>query len=141
MPWAFEKEAEAPFYIHGDALAIKRDIRLTDPGARVLAASGCAPQLTLNRCGAGRAAYMSGFVYSPEAARMLLELIVYMTGANAVYAGRSDDPRVGVAWFPASRTLVTMNDADAPVETRVRWPGGEIGLSLAAGELRFVEVS
>ena len=140
MPWAFETEADAPFYIHADALAKKRDIRLTDPNARVLAASDGAPQLTLNRCGEGCAAYMSGFAYSPEAARMLLEMLVHMTGADASAAGVSDDPRVGADWFPASRTLVVMNDADAPVEATVRWPGGERRFALGAEELRFVEV-
>ena len=55
-------------------------------------------------------------------------------------AGISDDPRVGADWFPASRTLVVMNDADAPVEATVRWPGGERRFALGAEELRFVEV-
>ena len=140
MPWSFESEAKAPFYIHRDALTQKRNIRLTDPNARVLAAGDGAPQMTLNRCGRGCAAYMSGFAYSPEAARMLLELLVYMTGTDGAAAGLSDDPRVGVAWFPGSSTLVVMNDADVPVDATVRWPGGERRLALKAGETRFEEI-
>ncbi len=140
MPWAFETKADAPFYIHRDALAVKRDIRLTDPEAKVLAAACGAPQLTLKRCGAGCAAYLSGFAYSPEASRMLLELLAYMTGAEGCGAGISDDLRVGVAWFPSSNTLTVMNDADVHVDTTVRWPGGERRIALRAGEMRFEEI-
>ena len=119
------------------ALADKPGIRLTDPDTKVLD-QGCAgPRLTLHEFGKGKAVYMSGFQYSPAAARMLLELLLYLTGKDAAEAGVCEDSRVEVAWFPASATLVMMNNAEAPVDAVVRCPAGERRVQLAPLEMQF----
>ena len=129
-PWAFETE-KAPFFVSPEALAVKPGVRLTGPDTRVLRAEGGLPQLTLRRFGKGQAAYLSGFAYSPAAARMLLELLLYLTGANGADAAICDDPRVEAAWFPADSTLVALNNAEETVAATVRCPAGDIPLTLA----------
>ncbi len=136
MPWETQPET-APFAVPADALADKPGIRLTDPDTKVLD-QGCAgPRLTLHEFGKGKAVYLSGFQYSPAAARMLLELLLYLTGKDAAEAGVCEDPRVEVAWFPASATLVMMNNAEAPVDAVVRCPAGERRVQLAPLEMQF----
>ena len=136
MPWETQPEA-APFAVPAGALADKPGIRLTDPDTKVLD-QGCAgPRLTLHEFGKGKAVYMSGFQYSPAAARMLLELLLYLTGKDAAEAGVCEDSRVEVAWFPASATLVMMNNAEAPVDAVVRCPAGERRVQLAPLEMQF----
>ena len=138
-PWSFEVQP-APFAVCDDALAAMPGARLTDPDTKVLVAEGGAPRMTLHAFGKGCAAWLSGFEYSPAAARMLLELLLHMTGRTGKDAGISDDPMVETAWFPASKTLVVMNDANAPVEANIEWPGGTTRVALGPEELKFVQV-
>ena len=71
---------------------------------------------------------------------MLLELLVYLTGARAEAAGCCSHPLVETAWFPASGTLVLMNNDDKAVRAEARWPEGRIAVSLEAGEMKFIPV-
>lgn len=113
-------------------------MRLTDPDTQVLAARNGAPQMTLHRFGKGCAAYLSGFSYSAEAARMLLDLLLYMTGKDGRSAGYCDNPMVETTWFPVSNTLVVMNNSDNRVSTQVEWPGGGDRITLEPQEMRFI---
>ncbi len=139
MPWEFETE-EAPFPVVREALAPKAGVRLTGPDTRVLAAADGVPMLTLHRFGRGQAAYLSGFTYSPAAARMLLDLLLYLTGRDGREAAICDAPLAEAAWFPGAKTLVVFNNSGETLETRVAWPGGEKALALAPWETRFEEV-
>ena len=139
-PWDFEVEKEPPFGICPEALGRMEHARLITPDAQVLAAAGGTPQMTLRRYGRGRAAWLSGFAYSPASARMLLELLVYLSGARAEAAGVCSHPLVEAAWFPASGTLVLMNNDDKAVRAEARWPEGRIAVSLEAGEMKFIAV-
>lgn len=136
-PWEFKVEENAPFLIAEEALARTPGIRLTGPDTRVLRAEGNTPTLTLHAFGQGKAVYLGGFAYSPRAARMLLELLLCLTGAEGKAAGLTDDPLTECAWFPEQKTLVVMNSADAPVDTRVALPCGQIPVHLEAHETLF----
>ena len=138
-PWAFTPEA-APFAVYPDALVRKPGVRLTRPDTRVLCAAEGVPQLTLHAFGRGQAVYMSGFTYSPAAARMLLELLLALTGRDGAEAGISDHPLVETAWFPADGTLAALNNADAPVSATVRCPAGSVRLTLAPLETRIQKI-
>ena len=137
--WSFET-APSPFPVCGEALAAAPGIRLTDPETKVLCAKDGAPQLTLHACGKGCAAYLSGFEYSPAAARMLLALLIHLTGADTRAVSTCDHPMVETAWFPADRTLVVMNNADEPVETAVVCPAGRVTVRLAPLEMQITTV-
>ena len=136
-PWTFETKAEAPFLIADEALARTSGIRLTDPDVQVLRAEGTTPLLTLHSFGRGKAVYLGGFTYSPRAARMLLELLLFLTGTNGEPAGLTSDPLTECAWFPGQHTLVVMNSADVPADTRVALPGRDIPVHLEAHETVF----
>ena len=96
------------------------------------------PTLTLHPFGKGKAAYLGGFAYSPEAARMLLELLLHLTGTDGRAAGITDCPAAECAWFPASHTLVVMNDQDAPGEVTVTLPHKTLQVHLEANGMVFL---
>ena len=136
--WEFT-EAEAPFPVPDGTLADKPGVRLADPETKVFRAKDGSPQLTVHRCGRGKAAYLSGFTYSPEAARMLLDLLLYLTGTDGTTAAICGNPQAEAAWFPDSKTLVVMNNAETAVTTRVTWPGGSKEMTLNPMETRITE--
>ena len=139
QPWTFETEKEAPFPVVRPALRKTEGIRVTDAGTKVLAADGDTPLLTLRAAGKGRAVYMGGFAYSPEAAGMLLDIILFLSGNDGTAAGIASHPEVETAWFPASGTLVIMNNGDQTAETVVRYPGGEYRAVLKPRSTVFAE--
>jgi hypothetical protein len=71
---------------------------------------------------------------------MLMQLLLFMTGAQPDAAGICGHPLVETAWFPASGTLVLMNNGEGAVQSEVRWPGGRTAVSLEAWEMKFIEV-
>ncbi len=139
-PWEFETEGEAPFRVARESLSMTPGIRLTDPDTRVLAAEGATPVLTLHKAGKGSAVYMGGFTWSPAASRMLLEMILYLTGADGSAAGITDSEAAEAAWFPRTGTLLVMNSTGEKVTAKVRWPGGECETELEPYETRITEV-
>ena len=139
-PWEFTV-GEAPFRVCGEALAAKPGVRLTGPDTRVLRAANGAPQLTLHRFGRGQAAYLSGFTYSPAAARMLLELLLYLTGADGTLAALCDHPLAEAAFFPADNTLAALNNSENEITTTVSCPAGKVTLTLAPLETKIVTIN
>ena len=136
--WTFSEE-KAPFPVCGEAIPFRDGIRLTDPDTRVFLARNGVPQMTVHTFGKGKAAYLSGFRYSPEAADMLLALILYLTGTDGAAAARCSVPGTEAAWFPASKTLVVLNNTENPVHTETVWPGGRAELDLEPMETRILE--
>ncbi len=137
--WTYETQ-NAPFMLAEDAIGKTEGIRVTSSDTRVLLDRDGTPALTLNRFGSGQAVYMGGFAYSPKAARMLLELLKFLCGADGNAAGGADDPMVECAWFENKRTLLAMNNADTQVTTRVFCPAGSLELTFEPFETRFIEM-
>lgn len=136
--WPVGGTRALPFSVESLGLARDPHIRLVDPDTGILAAEDGAPQATLHPFGRGFGAYLSGFTYSPAAAHALLMLLCRLTGAEAGDCPISDNPAVETAWFPASRTLVALNNSDAQTALRVQWPDGGEEIALAPLEMRFV---
>ena len=137
MPWEFDI-SEAPFPVPENTLPLREGVRLTDPETRVLRAEGHTPLFTLHRFGKGMAAYLSGFTYSPEAAKMLLNLLLYLTGKEGAAAGTCSAAEAECAWFPVSGKLVLFNNSSREIETAAAWPGGQGTYRLAPMETRII---
>ena len=135
--WEFLAEKKGPFHTDRQALGCTDGIRVINPDTRVLFAKKETPLMTLLKTGKGRAAYLAGFRYSPSAARMLLELIAWLTDTDLSRAGTTDNPETEAAWFPESRTLVVMNSSGESEKTTVTWPGGSEKMVLKPRETVF----
>ena len=129
MPWSFSVEAPN-FPIVEDALTPLFTSRLIAPDVQVFESEGDSLQFTMRSFGRGKAAYLSGFIYSPAAARMLLDLLMDMTGVDPSSVALSNMAEVEAAWFPADQTLVILNDRNAAVETEIAYPNGVIRMTL-----------
>ena len=138
MPWAFDV-SKAPFPVPENTLPVREGIRLTDPETRVLRAAGTVPLFTLHDFGKGKAAYLSGFTYSPEAAKMLLNLLLLLTGTDGNAAGMCSAAEAECAWFPSSGKLVIFNNSSREIETAAAWPGGQGTFRLAPMETRIID--
>ena len=89
--------------------------------------------------GKGKAAYLSGFTYSPEAAKMLLNLLLLLTGTDGNAAGMCSAAEAECAWFPSSGKLVIFNNSSREIETAAAWPGGQSTFRLAPMETRIID--
>ena len=137
--WAFET-VQPPFALCREALRTDGRARLTAGDVQVWAADGNVPQMTFRACGKGKAAWLSGFSYSPAAASMLMRLLLALSGQTAEAVPLADHPMVEAAWYPASGTLVVLNNAESDTETEIRWPGGKENFRLKPLETRFFTV-
>ena len=138
MPWNAEI-SKPPFPVNAEALAERRDVRITGPDTRVILAKDGIPQMTLRNTGKGKTAYLSGFSWSPEASRMLLDLLLYLTGQEGAEAGICESPEAEAAWFPAGGKVMVMNNCEEALETKVTWPKGNRTVCLNPMETLFLE--
>ena len=94
-----------------------------------------------NACfGKGKAVYLGDFFYSPAGARMLLEILLYLTGTDGSAAGLTDQFLAECAWFPESKTLVVMNNSDMPMNVNITLPFGSVQAHPEAEEICFIPV-
>ena len=137
MPWSFQTE-DPSFAVCRETLALKPNVRLTAPDVTVWAECGGVPQMTFRTCGKGRTAYLSGFTYSPEAAAMLMRLLVQLTGIREEGIASADSMLAEATWFPKNRTLVVLNNSDQKLKTEVNYPEGKVTVELKPLEMRFI---
>ena len=139
-PWEVCTEMSDPFFVAGESLGKTDGIRLTDPETLVLNAAGDTPILTLHAFGKGKAVYMGNYFYTPAGARMLLEMLLYLTGKDGRTAGITDQYLAECAWYPASGTLVVLNNSDMPLDVNVALPFGTVPVQAGAEEICFIPV-
>ena len=131
-------EASAPVTVNAAALAPNPNLYLTAGTTAVLAEKDGAPVMTVHPFGKGKAAYLSSFREGPESNRMLLELLMYLSGAKAEYV--SDSALVEAAYYPADRTLVALNNSDEPVSASIALPDGSLDVTLTPMETRMIQL-
>ena len=131
----YESSVLFPFFDglipEGCSLPVRDGRFLTDGHAQVLLSHGGSPDLTRNAFGKGSAFYLSGYSYSPENTRLLLNLIAAGAGSkpsDLLYV--SDNPDVDCAWFPAGKKLVAVNLTARPQTAQVRTETGSVEISL-----------
>lgn len=95
---------------------------LVRPGVQVLAERGGLPVAAAASFGEGRAVYLADHRHGAHAARLLSNALWWAAGHEPVgYA--TSDPRVDIAYFPASHTLVAASSADEPVRAQILLDG------------------
>lgn len=114
----------------GAELPVREHLYLTDGDTRVLAEQDGCPAIATHAFGKGRGVYLAGFSYSPENARMLLNLMLWAKGLPLNAAYLTTDPGTECAWFPDSRELVVINNTDTPRTTAVHTPEGDVTVEL-----------
>lgn len=114
----------------GAELPVREHLYLTDGDTRVLAEQDGCPAIATHAFGKGRGVYLAGFSYSPENARMLLNLMLWAKGLPLNAAYLTTDPGTECAWFPDARQLVVINNTDTPRTTAVHTPEGDVTVEL-----------
>lgn len=114
----------------GAELPVREHLYLTDGDTRVLAEQDGCPAIATHAFGKGRGVYLAGFSYSPENARMLLNLMLWAKGLPLNAAYLTTDSGTECAWFPDSRQLVVINNTDTPRTTAVHTPEGDVTVEL-----------
>lgn len=95
-------------------------IYVLDGHTQVLADRDGSPRLTARGSGRGRAAYFSGFKFTPDNTRLLHRTLFWAAGAEAAWpVWNTSNIRTECAYFPAQKKLVVINNAGEPQETTV----------------------
>ena len=136
--WQYTVDTSAPVTVNAAALAPNPNLYLTDGKAAVLAEKDGVPVMTVHPFGKGKAAYLSSFREGPESNRMLLELLMYLSGAKAEYV--SDSALVEAAWYPADRTLVVLNNSEEPAKASIALSDGNLDVTLNPMETRMIQL-
>ena len=136
-PWSWETQPDGTIPLEPGMLGANPAIRLTDGEGRVLAEAAGAPQAVVHAFGKGRGIYLSDFQWKPGRALALLRLLY--CGRGELPGWVSADPRVETAWYPASGTLVALNNADEPVTLTLCPDGKPVQLALAPLETKILQ--
>jgi len=137
--WQFDV-SHAPFALCEDVLGSDQNLYLTDGRAQVLSAKNGAPRMTLHRFGKGAGVYLGDFTLTQESTRMLLELLLHLTGVQPEEICLSDCAAVETAYFPADNTLAVINNSETSVDTVIRTPNGPLALTLSPLETKLMQL-
>ena len=143
--WFFEVQQDEKLMPEGSFVKKTGDYRkgvpyLTDGKAKVLAADGTVPTLTVNRFGKGYGIYLASFEKTIENTRMLLNLIRMAGGEleNDLYL--TDNIYTECAYYPGSGQLVVINNSNQPQTTGVQTKNGRVEISLEAYATKMLAV-
>jgi len=114
--WQFEVNPITGLIPDGIDITPRADVILTDGAARVLSAHINTPLVTLNAVGGGMGIYLANFSYNVDNTRLLQNLILHATGAEAIADGMSSNPNVECAVFP--RSIVFANNTATEQHTK-----------------------
>ena len=129
--WPVQADPVDGLIPEGATLCTRDHLYLTDKDTRVLAEQDGCPSIATHAFGQGRGIYLAGFAYSPENARLLLNLMLWAKGMPLRTAYLTTDPGTECAWFPETGKLVVINNTDQTRHTAVLLPEGEVPLTLA----------
>lgn len=132
--WSFDvdKTAAAKVMVKESYVLERVKCHLTDGKATVLAANGNNPLLTRNKFGKGQGIYLSSFEVNNANTRMLLNLILDGAGEGTDGFYLTDNSQMECAYYPESKTLVVINNADTKQSTTVKTEFGEEKITLEA---------
>lgn len=140
--WAFEVDEVSADRVMpaGAAVPEKSRCHLTDGRASVLAAHDGNPLLARNVFGKGQGIYLSGFEVNNANTRLLLNLILDAGGEapNGLYL--TDNAEMECAFYPESRTLVVINNAETAQECKINTEYGVQQVRLEAFDTEIRQI-
>ena len=140
--WVFEEDEASACRVMPAVAVVpeKSKCHLTDGKASVLAAHDGNPLLTRNAFGKGQGIYLSGFEVNNANTRMLLNLILDAGGEapNGLYL--TDNAEMECAFYPESRTLVVINNADTVQECKIHTECGTEHVRLEAFDTEIRQI-
>lgn len=144
----YQYEVEKSHYITADTAAAdsilgKDGVYLLNDQVQVLLEKEGAPALTANQFGQGRGVYMAGFRYSLESARLLMRAICWAAGKeDAADTFVCDNLYTECAYYPDTKNLVIINNAEEPQDCAVKTPSGDVvKAQLPAFEIKIVSLA
>lgn len=137
--WQFfvERELEHRLLPEGADITGSYNLMLTDKKAEVIREKDGRPALTVHTFGKGKGIYLSGFQLSNENTRMLLNLMLYGRDMDLDQKYLTDCADAECAYYPASKTLVVINNCDRPVSTSVKTDERRIDFELKPYETKI----
>ena len=114
----------------------KSGIYLTDPETRVLRAADGTPTYTEHAFGKGRGIYLSDFSWTPGSLGVLQQMLT-PAGCDLPV---SDNPDVEVVWFPASRTVVFLNNSEKNQHAEAVVDGQKVTADLAPLADQYIKI-
>lgn len=117
--WSWQEQPVEDLLPAGAGVKGMDNLMLTGPDTRVLATDNGLPALTAHPFGKGMGIYMGGFQVNNANTRMLLNLLLWSTGRQLQQPFLTDDPDTECAWYPASRSLVVINNSETARTARV----------------------
>ena len=140
--WAFEVDEAAAGRVMPAGAKVPEKLRchLTDGKASVLAAHDGNPLLARNVFGKGQGIYLSGFEVNNANTKMLLNLILDAGGEapNGLYL--TDNDEMECAFYPESRTLVVINNAETAQECKINTEYGVQQVRLEAFDTEIRQI-
>ncbi|MCM1261371.1 MAG: 1,3-beta-galactosyl-N-acetylhexosamine phosphorylase [Butyrivibrio sp.] len=132
--WTFEVDKAAADKVMPNGAFVPEGTKchLTDGKAVVLAAHDGNPLLVRNSFGKGEGIYLSGFSLNNANTKMLLNLILDAGGEAADGLYLTDNAQMECAFYPLSRTLVVINNAETTQECHVKTEYGVEEIKLEA---------
>lgn len=118
----------------------KQGIYLTDADTVVVAEKDGLPVVTRHRFGKGEGVYMSSFVTSDKNTRMLLELILNLTGEGMDQNYITDNLYCECAYYPHSGELVVINNSDEEQTTTVKTETGDRTITLSGFDTVIIKL-
>jgi len=132
--WSFEVDEAAALSVMGKDAHITGKVKchLTNGKAAVLAADGDNPLLVRNQFGEGQGIYLSSFEVNNANTKMLLNLI--LTAGKERIDGNylTDNANMECAFYPESRTLIVINNAETAQECTINTEYGKEQIKLEA---------
>ena len=114
----------------------KAGIYLTDPETRVLRAVDGAPVYTEHKFGKGRGVYLSDYSWTPASLRVLQQILT----PEGCELPASDNPEVETVWFPASRTVVFLNNSEKNQHAEAVVDGKKVAADLAPLADQYIKI-
>lgn len=139
--WQFDVEKVKGLLPYGSFVPEKTNRFLTDGEAKVLVAHNNNPDFVIHKFGKGYGVYMSGFLYSLENTRMLLNLFLYTSGEDLEGYYLTDNPYTECTYYPEAKRIVVINNSDETQTTKVKTPKGEYDFTIEAydQEIHMIE--